>query len=92
MVILHDNKPGEYIEYTSPKIKYYPIEFDIASINKDTTCIYCTPFATPNAADKNIIMRQLKPFKQYIYLENKQLQGMNELYDKKNAFLMNLPW
>ena len=87
IVIINDYKSGEDIEHTSPKIKYYPIEFVVASINEDINCICCTPFASPNAADKYIIMHQLKPFKQYIYPKNKQLDGMNEMYVKNNAFL-----
>ena len=34
-------------ESTSPKIKYFPIEFDIDNINKDTKYIYCTPLISP---------------------------------------------
>ena len=35
---------------------------------------------------ENIIMYQLKPFKQNIYLKNKQLDGMNYIYDSNNVF------
>ena len=72
MLIITDYKSGEfylkkyYIEYTSAKIKYCPIEFDIDSIQKDTNCIYCTPLKLPNATNKDIIMCQLKPFKQHV--------------------------
>ena len=55
MVIISDYKSddfylkGYHIEYTSPKIRYCPIELDIDSINKDTKYTYCTPLiaATP---------------------------------------------
>ena len=72
MVIKTDYKSGDfylkeyYFEYTSPKIKYCPIEFDIDTINKDTNYVYCTPLISPNLTNKNIIMYQLKPFKQPI--------------------------
>ena len=70
----------------APKIKYCPIELDVASINKDTNCIYCTPIISPNATDKNIIMHQLKSFIQNIYRKNKQLDGMSNIYDSNNVF------
>ena len=44
-----------YIEYTSPKIKHCPIEFDIVSIKKDTNCTYCTPLISPNATNKTLL-------------------------------------
>ena len=74
-------------ESTSPKIKYFPIVFDIDSINKDTKYIYCTPLISPTPTDKNIIIFQLKPFEQYIYYRNKQLDGMNNVYDNNTVSL-----
>ena len=52
--------------------------------------INCTPLISPNATDKNIIMHQLKSLKQNIYLKNKQLDGMNNIYDNKNVYLITL--
>ena len=57
-------KPGEFhskeqqIKYKLPKIKYCLIGFDMDGINEDSS---------RNSIDKNIILHQLKPFKQYIY-------------------------
>ena len=41
--------------------------------------INCTPLISPNATDKIITMYQLKPFKQNIYQQNKQLDGMGNM-------------
>ena len=65
MVILTNYKSGDFylegyhIEFTSPKVKYCPIEFDIDSINEGTKYTCCTPILSPNFTDKNIIMHQL---------------------------------
>ena len=62
MVIITDSKSSDFYferishEYTSPKIKYYTIEFHIDSINEDTCYIYCTLLIPSNPTDKNIII------------------------------------
>ena len=43
--------------------------------------INCTALISQNATDEYFIMYQLKPFKQNIYPENNQLEGMNNLND-----------
>ena len=58
--------------------------FDINSINEDTKYMYCTPLISPTPTDRNIIVYQLKPFKQYIYCTNKQLGGINNIHDNNN--------
>ena len=35
-------------------------------------------------------MYQLRPFEQYIYCKNKQLDGMNNIYDNSNVFSITL--
>ena len=39
-----------------------------------------------NPTNKNIIMHRLKPFKQYIYYRDDQLDGMNDIHDNNNVF------
>ena len=60
--------------------------FDINCIKQDTKYIYYTPLISPTSTDKNIIVYQLKPFKQYIYCTNEQLDGINNTYDNNNVF------
>ena len=48
------------------------------------TC--CTPFIPPTPTDKNVIMYQLKPFKQYIWYKNKQIDDTNNIYDNNYVF------
>ena len=52
--------------------------------------ICCTPLISPTLADKNIIMHQLKSFKQYKYYRNDQLDGMNNIYENNNVFSIPL--
>ena len=47
--------------------------------------INCTALASLNATDKNIIMHQLKLFKQNIYPKSNQLDGMNYIYVSNNV-------
>ena len=50
--------------------------------------INCTAVISPNATDENIIVHQLKPFKQSNYPENKQIDGMNYIFANNNVFSM----
>ena len=45
------------IASNEPIIKYFPFEFNIDGINKDTKCI--APLTSPTPTDKNMIMYQL---------------------------------
>ena len=56
----------QYIECTSPKMNLCPIEFDLDVINEDTNYRCCTPLISHNPTDENVIMHQLKPFKQCV--------------------------
>ena len=81
MVIIIDYKSGDFylkgshIEYLvksgliSDALETYNTNAQIDSINTNAkyVCIYCTPSISPTPTNKDIIMYQLKPFKQYIY-------------------------
>ena len=75
------------------KTKYCPIEFEMDIKHEHTNHTCCTPMLiiSPNPTDENVIMHQLKPFKQYNYPKNDQIGEMNVTYDANNAFLMTVP-
>ena len=70
-----------YIEYASPKIKYYLIKFDIDSTNEDANAY----FAHHQCHQMQPIIK-MKPVKQHIFYKYGQLGGMNDIYANNNAF------